>query len=211
MDTTAIITIHPFRPQWSCLRTAASAIRRGEVVAIPTDTFYGLAADPFQPKAVEQIFQIKKRPETKPILLLIASTNQLRGLVRDVPATFHALAARFWPGPLTIILPAAAGVLAAVTAGTGSVAVRLPAAAVPRALARAVGRPLTGTSANLSGRPAARTARDVASQLGASVYHILDGGRARSREASTILDLSGPPRIVRPGAIPESALEPYLR
>ena len=207
----SIVTIHPFRPQWPCLRTAAAAIRRGEVVAIPTDTFYGLGADPFQPKAVERIFQIKKRPETKPILLLIASTNQLRGLVRNVPAAFHTLAARFWPGPLTIILPAAVSLPAAVTAGTGTVAVRLPAAAVPRALARAVGRPLTGTSANLSGRRAARTARDVASQLGASVYHILDGGRSRSREASTILDLSGPPRIVRPGAIPESALEPYLR
>ncbi len=207
----SIVKIHPFRPQWSCLRTAAAAIRRGEVVAIPTDTFYGLGADPFQPKAVERIFQIKKRPETKPILLLIASTNQLRGLVRNVPAAFHTLAARFWPGPLTIILPAAVSLPAAVTAGTGTVAVRLPAAAVPRALARAVGRPLTGTSANLSGRRAARTARDVASQLGASVYHILDGGRSRSREASTILDLSGPPRIVRPGAIPESALEPYLR
>ena len=206
-----IVAVNPFRPQWPRLRAAASAIRRGEVLAIPTDTFYGLAADPLQPKAVERIFRIKKRPETKPILLLIASTGQLRGLVRGVPPLFHTLAARFWPGPLTMVLPAADGVPDAVTAGTGAVAVRLPAAAVPRALAREVGRPLTGTSANLSGHRAARTAREAASQLGGSVYYILDGGRARSREASTILDLTGPPRIVRSGAIPASDLDPYLR
>ena len=107
MAKAGIVSIHPFRPRWSSLRAAALSIRRGEVLAIPTDTLYAVAADPFQPKAVERIFRIKKRPETKPLLLLIASPNQLRGLVRDVPREFHALAARFWPGPLTIVLPAA--------------------------------------------------------------------------------------------------------
>lgn len=204
------IPVDPHRPAWDVLRAAAARIRRGEVIATPTDTLYGLAADPFHPASVERIFRIKRRPETHPILLLIDSAAQLESVCEEPPALFHALASEFWPGPLTMILPATSRVPDAVTAGTGTVAVRRPAAPIPRRLARLAGRPLTGTSANLSGRPAARTAGEVATQLGSSLPLILDGGRSPSTSASTIVDLTGAPRIVRAGVISQARLRRYL-
>ena len=205
------LQVHPERLDWQRIRRAALAIRRGEVIAIPTDTVYGLAADPFQIKAVEKIFRMKQRPASKPVLLLIASLASLRELAANIPASFDAIAKAFWPGRLTVILPAGKRVPRVVTGGTGTVAVRLPASPVVRALVRASGRPLTGTSANIPGRPAARTAAEVADQLGNSVYYVVDSGRARSARPSTILDLSGRPRIVRAGAISEAELAKYLR
>lgn len=211
-------TIHPDRilavdsvhPQWDRIRLAAAAIRRGEVLAIPTDTVYGLAGDPFQLTVAERIFRMKRRRESQPILLLIANFGQLGRVAHETPL-LRRLAGAFWPGPLTVILPAKQCVPAAITAGTGTIAVRLPAAKITRALIRTAGVPLTGTSANLSGRPPARTAGEVNLQLGRCVYYILDAGRTRRSTPSTIVDLSGPPRIVRAGAIPESRLRHFLR
>jgi L-threonylcarbamoyladenylate synthase len=203
--------IDPYRPAWPEVRRVAAVIRRGGVVAIPTDTVYGLAANPFLPGVAERIFRIKRRPETRPILLLIDSMDRLEGLVRDVPPAFRKIAAAFWPGPLTMILPAQARVPEAITAGTGTVAVRWPAAALPRALVRAAGSPLTATSANISGRHAAVTVRQVQRQLGGSLDFIVDGGRAPRLQPSTILDLTNGFRIVREGAIPASRLWAVLR
>ena len=186
------------------------AIRAGAVVAVPTDTVYGLAANPFDPAAVERLFAIKRRPESNPILLLLDSRRQLGLVARDLPKTFDRIAARFWPGPLTIVLPASSAVPKTITAGSGTIAVRLPASRLVRSLIRAAGRPLTGTSANLSGRPAATTAREVQLQLGRRIYYIVDGGRSRKRLPSTIVDLTGRPRILRPGAISWAQLEKYL-
>ncbi len=180
-------------------------------MAIPTDTVYGLAANPFLPGVAERIFRIKRRAETQPILLLVDSLEGLESLVHGVPAAFRKLAAAFWPGPLTVILPARARMPAAITAGTGTIAVRWPAAALPRALIRAAGSPLTATSANLSGRRAALTAAEVERQLGGRVDCIADGGRAPRLRPSTIVDLAGPYRIVREGAIPASRLWAVLR
>jgi L-threonylcarbamoyladenylate synthase len=180
------------------------------VVAIPTDTVYGLAGDPFRPGVVERIFRLKQRAENQPILLLIDSLDRLRGLVRDVPRGFRTIANRFWPGPLTVILAAAESVPRSVTAGTGTVAVRWPASPFVRALIREAGAPLTGTSANLSGRPAAVTAEEATRQVGGGVYYVVDGGRSPSRLPSTLLDLTGKPRIVRNGAVPAARLKTYL-
>jgi L-threonylcarbamoyladenylate synthase len=208
---TCTLTIDPFRPDWAAVRWAAAAIRRGEVIAIPTDTVYGLAGDAMNPGIAERIFRIKRRPETKPILLLVATVKQVAALVRDVPEEFEALARTFWPGPLTMILPANSSIPTAITAGTGNVAVRCPGSPFVRALARACGRPLTGTSANRSGLPAALTAGQVERQLGRDVYYIVDGGRAPSSRPSTIVDLTDRPRIVRPGAVSAARLSRYLR
>ena len=205
-----MLSIDPRRPQWKQVRLVAGAIRRGGLVAIPTDTVYGLAGDPFRPGVVERIFRLKRRAESQPILLLIDSPDRLRGLVRDIPAVLRTVAHHFWPGPLTVILPAAACVPRSVTAGTGTIAVRWPASPFVRALIREAGAPLTGTSANMSGRPAAVTAEDAARQLGAGVYYVVDGGRSRSRLPSTLLDLTGKPRIVRNGAVPAARLKMYL-
>jgi L-threonylcarbamoyladenylate synthase len=182
-------------------------------VAIPTDTFYGLAGNPFLPGVPRRIFRIKRRPENQPLLLLIDSLHRLEGLVQTPPDLFRRIAAAFWPGPLTIILRASAAVPDTVTAGSGTVAVRWPSAPLPRALVRAAGSALTATSANLSGRRAAATAAEVQQQLGGAVDCIVDGGRAPRTRPSTIIDLSGRSkgyRIVREGAIPASALRAFL-
>ncbi len=205
-----MLRIDPLRPQWTQVRLAAAAIRRGEVLAIPTDTVYGLAGDPFRRGVVERIFRMKQRAEHQPILLLIDSLDRLRGLVRDMPRGLHSIASRFWPGPLTIVLPAADGVPRSVTAGTGTVAVRWPASPLACALIREAGAPLTGTSANVSGRPAALTAQEAARQTGEGVYYVVDGGRSRLRQPSTLLDLTGKPRILRIGAVPAARLKMYL-
>jgi len=205
-----ILAIDRVNPQWGRIRLAAAAIRRGEILAIPTDTVYGLAGNPFRAGVAERIFRMKRRRESQPILLLIADYAQLGRVAHEV-ALLRPLAAAFWPGPLTIILPAKENIPEAITAGSGTIAVRLPAAKLVRALIRAAGVPLTGTSANLSGRAAARTAAEVNLQLGRCVYYILDAGRTRRAAPSTIVDLSGPPRIVRAGAIPEGRLRRFLR
>lgn len=207
--------IDPHRPGWGAIRRAAEAVRRGRVAAIPTDTVYGLAADPFNARAVASVFRLKRRPETLPLLLLIDSPAQLEGVVAERPELFERLAAAFWPGPLTMILPAADRVPETVTAGTGTIAVRRPAAEIPRRIARLAG-PITGTSANRSGRPAALTAEEAKRQLGRRVGVeeeplIIDGGRATTLRPSTIVDLTEAPRIVRHGAVPAGRLARYWR
>jgi L-threonylcarbamoyladenylate synthase len=205
-----VVVIDPYRPEWPCIRRVAAAIRQGGVVAIPTDTLYGLAGNPFLPGVAERIFRIKRRPESRPILLLVDSMERLQGLVCGPPPVFRKIAAEFWPGPLTVILRASDFVPEAITAGTGTVAVRWPAAALPRALIRAAGSPLTATSANLSGHRAAETAAEVECQLGGHVDCIVDGGRAPRTRPSTILDLTKEYRIVREGAVAASRLRAFL-
>jgi len=184
------------------IREAAAVIRAGGIVAIPTDTVYGLAADPFQPGAVERLFRLKGRPENKPILLLVDSRLQVERLTARLPATFDRVAARFWPGPLSIILPAADHLPARITAGVGSIALRMPGSTVVRRLIGAARTPLTGTSANRSGRAPALSARQVCEQFPAAPLWVLDGGPSQSSAPSTILDLTGEPRILREGAVP---------
>lgn len=203
--------IDPRRPHWRTVRGIATAIRRGAVVALPTDTVYGLAANPFDRKALQSLFRLKRRPESKPILLLVDGRRRLAPLVESVPDAFPRLAERFWPGPLTVILPAAESLPELVTAGSGTVAVRCPGSPLIRMLSRSLGSAVTGTSANLSGRPPATTAAEVVRQFGARLWYVVDGGRSATRRVSTIVDLTGKPRIVRAGVIPSWALEPYLR
>ena len=205
-----VFPISPLRPSWTLIRSVAQLIRSGEIVAVPTDTVYGLAADPFRKGVAERIFEIKRRPESNPILLLIDSLEQLSSLAQDLPPAFRRIAGAFWPGPLTLVVPSSPLVPAAITAGTGTVAVRMPGAPLVRRLIRASGCPLTGTSANLSGSPAATTANEVKRQLSGRVYHIVDGGRSRLSQPSTILDLTSEPRIVRQGAVSWTELAKYL-
>ena len=194
--------INPSQPSLSTIEQAARAIRSGSVVGIPTDTFYGLAAHPFQAEAVAKIFHLKQRPENKPILLLVRSMAQVEMLTERLPAAFERVAARFWPGPLTIVLKASPRVPEQITAGSGTVAVRLPGSVVTRLLIEAARTPLTGTSANRSGRPPARTAAEVREQFAGNLPFLLDGGPAQSALPSTLLDLTGEPKVLRPGATP---------
>ena len=147
-----IVKISSQAPEASLVTYAAEKIRAGEVLGMPTDTFYGLAADPFNLHAVDRVYEIKTRSRHKPLSLLIESVDQAADLAWPVPEIFYLLARRFWPGPLTIIVKADPKLPLKVTANTGNVALRVPAAEIPLAIIRAGGLPITATSANLHRR-----------------------------------------------------------
>ncbi|MCL5005661.1 MAG: L-threonylcarbamoyladenylate synthase [Acidobacteria bacterium] len=193
------------------LEYSTRMILSGKVIAFPTDTFYGLGADPFNLAAVTEIFRIKQRSSDRPIPLLVASLDQASDLVADPPQLFFTLAKKFWPGPLTLVVPASRLIPLKITANTGWVGLRWPRSPLAEALITALGRPLTGTSANLSERPACATAGEVEEQIGACLPLILDGGSTAGQRPSTVLELRGDrARILRPGGITESELEDYL-
>jgi tRNA threonylcarbamoyl adenosine modification protein (Sua5/YciO/YrdC/YwlC family) len=192
---------------------AAEKIRAGEILGMPTDTFYGLAADPFNLHAVDRVYEIKTRSRHKPLSLLIESVDQASDLAWPVPDTFYLLARRFWPGPLTVIVKADPKLPLKVTANTGNVALRVPAAEIPLAIIRAAGVPMTATSANLSGATECTTALQVRDQLGDMLNIIVDGGQSPRDVASTIVDLTsgeGHWRLLRQGAIPYEQLVELL-
>ena len=186
----------------------AGILRRGGVVAYPTDTLYGLGADITQPAAVEQVFEIKGRPQGMPLPVLLPGPEALSMVSDDVPPLAWTLARRFWPGPLTLVVPRASRVPAIIAARGWTVAVRVPDHPVPRELARLLGAPITGTSANLSGGPSPHTAEEVRRQLGDRVEHVIEGGPPPDGRASTVLDITqDPPRILRLGAVSWEMLE----
>ena len=193
------------------LQYSVGLILRGRVVAFPTDTFYGLGADPFNLAAVNEIFRIKRRDADRPIPLLVDSIEQAADLANHPPELFFKLAQKFWPGALTLVVPASHQIPLKVTANTGKVGLRWPSASFVVALIAAAGRPLTGTSANLSDMEACSTADEVDCQIGDVLPLILDGGLTRGVLASTVVEITGETgRIIRPGLIPESELKEYL-
>jgi len=208
-----IVKINSEQPEVSMVAYVADKIRAGEVLGMPTDTFYGLAADPFNLRAVDRVYEIKTRSRHKPLSLLIESVDQASELAWPVPETFYLLARRFWPGPLTIIVKADPKLPLKVTANTGNVALRVPAAEIPLAIIRAAGLPITATSANLSGASECTTALQVRDQLGDVLNVIVDGGHSPRDVASTIVDLTsddGRWRLLRQGAIPYEELVELL-
>jgi L-threonylcarbamoyladenylate synthase len=193
------------------LRQILSFLHAGGVIAFPTDTAYGLGADPFNEIAVRRIFEIKGRPDNKPILLLVNSIAMAQS-VAYVSDTALGLAERFWPGPLTMILPARATVPASVTASTGTIGVRWAKAPFANRLLDSLGHPITATSANRTGMPTAVTAAEVQDQLGESVAQLIDGGELPSRGGSTLLDLTETPaRLLREGPITAAELSDVLK
>ncbi len=200
-----ILHIHPDEPEPELIRTVVASLDAGNVVALPTDTFYGLAVDPVNLRAVDRIYEIKARARHKPLSLLISEVAQAYGLARDIDTAFDRLAERFWPGPLTIVVKAGARLPLRVTANTGNVALRVPEAAIARAVVAGLGVPITATSANLSGHPECTNAIAVLDQLGDQLPLIVDGGPTARAVPTTIVDLSGGGRswmILREGAIP---------
>jgi len=206
-----VLHLDPTSPRDERLRTAASVLEAGEVIALPTETFYGLAVDAFQSAAVRRLNVLKRKPADSPSLLLVSSTEQVDQVARNLPETFHTLAGAFWPGPLTLVVSAADRLPREVTGGRGTVGVRVPGLGLPRRLAGVLGRPITGVSANLHGEAPCRTPAEVVRALPEGIAMILDGGPAPGGAASTVLDLSGETaRIVRAGAVPITALAPFL-
>lgn len=202
-----LLKISPENPDPYAIRYAAEFIRRGELVAIPTDTFYGIAADPFNLAAVDQIYRVKGRPETRALPILVNTVAQAITLSRDVPYTFHKLAAKFWPGPLTLLVEASTGVPLKVTANTGNVALRWPKSPIVDSLINLVEGPITGTSGNISGQPACATAVELLEQLGDRIPLIIDAGETPGNLASTIVKLEGEDwTVMRQGVISEEAI-----
>jgi L-threonylcarbamoyladenylate synthase len=201
--------LDPTRPDPAILNQAAAIIRAGGVVALPTDTVYGLAADPFNPQAILKIFAAKDRPQEQPLLFLIDSPIQAAALTAEIPAPARTLMAAFWPGALTLILPGKPGLPERMTNSRGGVALRLPDQRLCRELTRIVG-PITAPSANRHGQPSACSAARVSADLAGRVDAVIDGGATGSRE-STIVDCSdGRTVLAREGVILRGMIQEAL-
>jgi len=181
-------------------------------VAIPTDTLYGLAADPFNAAAVKRVFDAKRRPDAQPLLLVAADVVQVSSQLGRLSAEGARLAERFWPGPLTLLVTAPAALAPAVAAGSGRVGVRVPAHEVTRALCRIAARLLTATSANISGEPPSSDPDVVERSLGGSIDVLLDAGATAGGTPSTIVDVTGDePRLIRAGAVSWEEVQACMR
>jgi len=206
--------LHPEDPPAGddpALREAVRLLRAGRLVAFPTETVYGLGADATSVAAVESIYAAKGRPADNPCIVHIADAAALRDVVAAVPDAARALAERFWPGPLTLVLPATERLRRSVTRGLDTVAVRVPDHGIALALLARVGVPLVAPSANRSGRPSPTRAAHVLADLGGRIDAVLDGGACRVGIESTVLDLAhDEPALLRPGAIGVAAIEQAL-
>jgi L-threonylcarbamoyladenylate synthase len=190
---------------------ALEAISRGELVAFPTDTVYGVGCDPWNAEAILALYEAKRRPTSMPIPVLLASAEAAHAVARTLPLGYDALAEAFWPGGLTLVVPRRPEVPPSLTAGGDSIAVRLPDHSVARALAEGIGGCLAATSANQSGEPAAVNADSAFSALKGLVSVLLDGGHCPGGIASTVVDLiSDPPRVLRQGATSYEALRQHV-
>jgi L-threonylcarbamoyladenylate synthase len=195
----------------SAHRKAAELISQGGLIAFRTDTFYGLGVDPSNRASVQRIKELKGREEGKPILIVISDRKQLRRFVSELSSAFETLANKFWPGPLTLIGKARAEIPEEITAGTGTVGVRLPREHRVRALIEACGGALTATSANIAKAPASTTALEVEEHFGEAIDLIIDDGPAKTDQPSTVVDVTNTPRLIREGVLSWAQIESALR
>ncbi|MDP6179334.1 MAG: L-threonylcarbamoyladenylate synthase [Desulfatiglandales bacterium] len=194
------------------VKKALEVIISGGVVAYPTESFYGLAVNTSDEEAIQRLFEIKERQSDHPILILTPSVEVLGQYVVHISEIIHRLIKQFWPGGLTLIFEAKPNISPLLTAGTGKIGVRLSSHPVATALAKAVGVPITGTSANISGQPSCTDAKEVFHSLGKTVDLILDGGETKGGLGSTILDVMvDPPAILREGIVDRKQLKEFLR
>ncbi len=193
------------------IKAAVEVLANGGVAAIPTDTLYGLAASALDESAVLKIYELKGRPEGMALPLLLSDAEDVRMCAEDVPQAAWTLMERFWPGALTLVVSKSASVPEIVTAGLDTVALRVPGHPVPRAIAKSLGAPITGTSANLSGRPGLTNASGVRREFGDTIDFVLDGGEAPGGVASTIVDVKGGGlKVLREGAVSREEIEAAL-
>jgi L-threonylcarbamoyladenylate synthase len=194
--------IDPVEPEPEIIREAATIIKQGGVIAFPTRCLYGLGADAFNPEAVERVVKIKQRPEQNPILVLIDSRKQLESLVMHIPPAADAIMEAFWPGRVTLVLEARNSLPDQLTAQTDKIGVRLPGHPVAAAIVQQVKGPVTGTSANLSGRPGCYRLPDLDRRIAGQADLVLDAGTLIGGIGSTVVDVTvAPPRIIREGAV----------
>jgi L-threonylcarbamoyladenylate synthase len=202
-----ILTINRKEPDEAALREAALIIRSGGIAVYPTETFYGLAVLFNNEQALERLFAVKGRRETKPVLLLIENRMELKKLTPEIIPEALALAERWWPGPLSLLFKALPGLSPYLTGDEGKIGCRMSSDPLAQRLVRLAGRPITSTSANLAGSPSATRIADISAELLDRVDVILDAGATPGGPASTLLDVSALPfAVLREGAIPSSTL-----
>lgn len=190
---------------------AARIIRQGGIVAYPTETFYGLAAMALNLAAVERLFEIKGRERVKPVSIIIPSLSHLSRWAAGVSSREKKLIRYFWPGPLTLVFRAKKSVSPILTAGSGKIGIRISPSPMAQGLAKRVGSAITATSANMSGRSAARTAAEVFRQLGALIDGIVVGSRRGGKRGSTVLDVTGPAlQVIREGVVSKKTIQQFL-
>ena len=207
-----ILSVTPDNPDGDSLHIGADTVRQGGVIVFPTQCLYGLGADAQNAESVDRIFRIKQRPPTSPLLILIPDVDVLSHLATEIPPAAIRLMERFWPGNVTLIFNAAASLPIGLTAGTGKIGVRPPLHPVAKALVREIGRPITGTSANLSGFPGCVRIAELAPQIVKTVDLILDAGPLKGGIGSTIVDVTvTPPRILREGIVPATVIADALK
>jgi len=198
-------------PPTAEIRQALTVIRQGGVVALPTETYYGLAVDPFNEEAVSRLFTLKKRPSAKPLLTLIANMSHLDRLTPEIPAVYLPLL-DFWPGPLTLVFTAHPFLSPLVTGKTGTVGARISSHPLAQCLVRELDQPVTATSANISGLPAAITADEVRQAFGRHLDFIIDGGMTPGGKGSTLVGLQqGRLTLIRQGVISFAAIKEKVR
>lgn len=203
-----VLKVSSESPERQAIDYAAGFIKRGRVVGVPTDTFYGLCTDPFNLAAIERVYQVKGRAENKALPILVDSLEQALMLVREVPDSFLVLAQKFWPGALTLIVEATHRLPLKVTGNSGKVALRWANSPITTALIGAVGGPVTGTSANLSGHPSCSKCEQIVEQLGDRLPLVLDAGDTGGTLASTIVRIEGNEwYVAREGALPEAEIQ----
>jgi L-threonylcarbamoyladenylate synthase len=200
------------KPKPQALKKAAKIIRIGGLVAFPTETVYGLGANALNAKAVKKIFRAKERPSKNPLIVHITHFDDIQKIAKNIPTFAKKLAEKFWPGPLTLVLEKKKNIPGAVTAGLGTVAIRIPRSPIALRLIKEAGVPIAAPSANKAGKPSAVTAKHVLEDLGGLIDMIIDGGRTPIGLESTVLDLTRKvPTILRPGAITKSQIEKCLK
>lgn len=208
---TEIIRIDKTEEQSADVQRAAEHLKNGELAAIPTETVYGLAANAFDSEAVKKIFEAKGRPQDNPLIVHIADVSEICSIAREVPEKALRLAAAYWPGPLTMILPKKDTIPDEVSAGLDTVAIRMPSHPVANAVIRAAGVPLAAPSANISGFPSPTAVQHVIDDMNGRIACIVDGGDCEFGIESTVVTLSTPvPRLLRPGAVTHEQLEAVL-
>lgn len=207
-----IIKIDPDNPEQTLIDRAVEILKAGGVITYPTETFYGLGAHAGVRDAVERIFLIKQRPFTNPVALILGDEEEIGSFVTEVTPPSRRLMQAFWPGALTLVFHASSLIVPRLTAGTGTIGIRVSSHPIASALAKALSFPITATSANITGEGECSTAAEVSHSLGDRIDAIIDGGRTWGGVGSTILDMTAdPPVILREGAIPASLIFAALK
>jgi L-threonylcarbamoyladenylate synthase len=211
MPPIPVIRVDPSGDFQDAVKKASDILLAGGLVVYPTESFYGFAADSTNENAIRRLFLVKKRSPGRPLLILIPSVEALDPFVAHIPTIARELIHEFWPGGLTLVFEAGQKVSPLLTAGTDKIGIRLSPHPIATALARTLGAPITGTSANISGKPACKNAGEVLSAFKEWVDLILDGGVTPGEVGSTVLDITvDPPEILREGIIQKKDLEKYI-